>query len=97
MPLGSKIWLFRKSIVQLERDDSGIYELLDPSDTITYIGYGKIHCSLMEHFTDGKFPIKDTWSFSVEYTWDEEKAKNRQQEELKKYYKKHNCYPKFNR
>jgi hypothetical protein len=39
MSLGSKIWLFTKSIVDLERDDYGVYELLDSSDQILYIGY----------------------------------------------------------
>jgi hypothetical protein len=97
MPLGSNIWLFMKSIIQLERDDYGVYELLDHSDGIIYIGCGKIRCYLMEHFGDGKSPIIETQSFSVEYTWDEAKSKNRQQEELKKYYKTYNKYPKFNR
>ncbi len=86
-----------KSVVCLERDDYGVYELLDRSDMIIYIGYGKIHCSLMEHFADGKFPIPGASSFSAEYIWDEDKSKNRQQEELKKHYKKYNAYPKFNR
>jgi|SRR5579864_3935096 len=96
MPLGSNIWLFMKSVVQLERDDYGVYELLDRSDMIIYIGSGKIHCSLMEHFADGKHPMIETASFSVEYTWDKERSSNRQQEELKKYYRKYNTYPKFN-
>ena len=86
-----------KSVVQLERDDYGVYELLDSSDMIIYIGYGKIRCSLMEHFADGKFPMIDASGFSAEYTWDEEKSMSRQQEELKKYHKKFNTYPKFNR
>ena len=97
MPLGSNIWLFMKSVVQLERDDYGVYELLDGSDMIIYIGYGKIRCSLMEHFADGKFPMIEASSFSAEYTWDEGKSMNRQQEELKKYHKKYNTYPKFNK
>ena len=97
MPLGSDIWLFRKSIVKLERDDFGIYELLDRSDKIIYIGYGNIRCSLLEHFADGKSPINDAWSFSVEYTWDEKKSKIKQNEELEKYCKKHNKYPEFNK
>ena len=77
MPLGSNIWLFMKSVVNLERDDYGVYELLDRSNMIIYIGCGKIHCSLMEHFADGKSPIIEALRFSAEYTWNEEKSKNR--------------------
>lgn len=97
MPLGSKIWLFSKAIVDLERDDYGVYELLDRSDNILYIGYGKIHCALMTHFADGKEPIGGVFNFSVEYTWDEEKSKKRQREELAKFYEKNNRYPKYNK
>jgi hypothetical protein len=97
MPLGSKIWLFTKNIVDLERDAYGVYELLDNSDQILYIGYGKIHCSLMTHFTDGKDPISGAFNFSVEYTWDEEKSKKRQREELDKYYITNKRYPKYNK
>ena len=97
MPLGSKIWLFTKSIVDLERDDSGVYELLDSSDNIMYIGCGKIRCALMTHFADGKVPIDGAFNFSVEYTWDEEKSKKRQREELAKFYEKNKRYPKYNK
>lgn len=97
MPLGSKIWLFTKSIVELERDDYGVYELLDSSDRILYIGYGKIHCTLMTHFADDKDPISGAFNFSVEYTWDEEKSKKRQREELDKYYITNKRYPKYNK
>ena len=97
MPLGSKIWLFTKSIVDFERDDYGVYELLDRSDNILYIGYGKIHCTLMTHFADGSESIHGVFNFSVEYTWDEEKSKKRQQEELAKYYEKNKRYPKYNK
>ena len=96
MPLGSKIWLFTKAIVDLERADYGIYELLDNSDDILYIGYGDVRSSLSKHFSDGLLPIAGATNFTVEYTWDKEKAKKRQQEELEKYYKTKKRYPKFN-
>ncbi len=97
MPLGSKIWLFTKSIVDLERDDYGVYELLDNSDKILYIGFGKIRNSLLTHFADGKQPIAGAFNFSVEYTWDEEKSKKRQKEELDKFYEENKRYPKYNK
>lgn len=93
----TKIWLFRKSIVDLERDDYGVYELLDNDDKIIYMGCGKIRCSLLKHFADGKNPIDDAQSFSVEYTWSEEKAIKRFHEEISKYYKQNGKYPKFNK
>lgn len=97
MPLGSKIWLFTKSIVELERDDYGVYEILDRLDKILYIGYGRIHGSLITHFADGQEPIVDAFNFSVEYTWDEEKSKKRQREELNKFYEINKRYPKYNK
>ncbi len=96
MPLGSKIWLFTKTIAKLERDDYGVYELLDSSDNILYIGYGKVHSSLLKHFADGSHTITGAHNFSVEYTWTEEKSKKRYNEEIVKYYEKHGKYPTFN-
>jgi len=97
MPIGSKIWLFTKSIVELERDDYGIYEILDRLDKVLYIGYGRIYDSLITHFADGQEPIADAFNFSVEYTWDEEKSKKRQREELNKFYEINKRYPKYNK
>jgi len=97
MPLGSKIWLFEKRIVELEREDYGVYELLDDSDKILYIGCGNVRGSLITHFEDGKNPISGAFNFSVEYTWDEEKSRKRQQEELARYYDKNKRYPKYNK
>lgn len=96
MTLGSKIWIFNKTIVGLERDDYGVYEILDRSDNILYIGQGSIRSSLLKHFPDGKHPISGAFNFSVEYTWDEEKSRKRHREELVKFHKENNDYPKFN-
>jgi hypothetical protein len=97
MPLGSKIWLYTKSIVELERDEFGVYELLDNSDKILYIGCGKVRGSLMTHFEDGTYPITGALNFSVEYTWDEEKSRKRQVEELARYHDENKLYPKYNK
>ncbi|MGI0073586.1 MAG: hypothetical protein ACREA3_07225 [Nitrosotalea sp.] len=42
-------------------------------------------------------PISGTFNFSVEYTWDEEKSKKRQKEELDNYYETNKKYPKYNK
>ena len=96
LPLGSNIWIFTKSVAELERDDFGVYELLDASQDVIYIGWGKIRCLLIEHFADGDNPIPSTKWFSTEYVWDESKANGRYKEEMKKYHKNHGIYPKFN-
>ena len=96
MPLGSKIWIFTKSVANLERDDFGVYELLDTSQDVIYIGWGKVRCSLVEHFEDGVHPIPSARWFSSEYVWDKTKANARYEEEMEKYYKNHGRYPKFN-
>ena len=96
MPLGTNTWLYRKSIASLERDEYGIYELLDSFYEIIYIGHGKIQSSLMKHFEDREHPIADACLFSTEYTWTAEKSESRWKEELAKYHAKHNKYPRFN-
>ncbi len=95
--MGTTLWIFTKAVAELERDDYGVYELLGHSDNILYIGHGRIQCSLLEHFADGKNPIDSVFNFSVEYTWNEQKAIKRQNEELDKYYKAYSRYPRFNK
>lgn len=97
MPLGNNKWIFTKSVVKLERDEYGIYELIDTADNILYIGYGKIRSILLTHFGDGSYPIYDAKRFSVEYTWSLEKAETRCKEEMIRYHKEHGKYPKFNK
>jgi len=96
LPLGARAWIYTKSVVRLERDEYGVYELLDLNDNVIYIGYGKIKSSLLEHFADGSRPILDAKSFSVEYTWEEPRAISRYKEEIAKYHKKHGKNPIFN-
>ena len=96
MPLGTKTWLYTKSIVKLERDEYGVYELLDGSYNTIYIGHGKIQSCLLKHFEDGSHPISDVRLFSIEYTWTGEKSEQRHNQELAKYHQEHGRYPKFN-
>lgn len=96
MPLGTKIWLYTKSIADLERDEYGVYELLDCSYNIIYIYHGKIRSCLLKHFEDGTHPITGARLFSVEYTWTGEKSEQLYKKELEKHYKIHNKYPRFN-
>ncbi len=96
MPLGTKTWLYTKSIVSLERNEQGIYALLDGSYNVIYIGHGKIHNSLLKHFEDSTHPITEARLFSVEYTWTREKSEQRYKQELEKYHQEHERYPKFN-
>ncbi len=96
MPLGTKRWIFTKSVVKLERDEYGVYELLDATDSILYIGYGKISSILLTHFEDGSHPISGAKKFSVEYTWSLEKSETRSKEELARYHSENGKYPKFN-
>lgn len=95
MPLGTKKWIFTKSVVRMERDAYGIYELLDSIDDVLYIGYGKISVILLTHFEDGSHPIIGAKRFSVEYTWDKEKSEARCKEELARHYEEFGRYPKF--
>lgn len=97
MPLESKTCLYTKSIVGLERDEYGVYELLDCSYNIIYIGHGKIQSRLFQHFEDGEHPIVGARLFSIEYTSSVERSKQRHRNELAKYYSMHYVYPKHNK
>ncbi|MDE1844254.1 MAG: excinuclease ABC subunit C [Thaumarchaeota archaeon] len=96
MPLGTKTWLYTKSIAELERDEYGVYELLDGSHNIIYIYHGKIRSCLLKHFEDGTHPIAGARLFSVEYTWTREKSEQRYKKELAKYRQEYGIHPKFN-
>lgn len=96
MPLGKKTWIYTKSVVMLERDEYGVYELLDSLGNVLYIGYGKIVSSLLQHLEDGKDIIPGAVRFSVEYTWDEDNTKKRYDEEMIWFYKSHKRNPEFN-
>ena len=96
LPLGAKKWTFAKSVVVLERDEYGVYELLDSNGIILYIGHGKIMTSLLQHLENGTYPITGARGFSVEYTWDRIKSETRHREELARYYKEYGAYPRFN-
>lgn len=50
MPLGSKRWLYTKSIVELEREEYGIYELLDSSYSVhwSWKNIENLSCSTLE-------------------------------------------------
>ncbi len=92
MSLGTKTWLYTKSIANLERDEYGVYELLDVSYNVIHTSHGKIRNSLLRHFEDGTYPIAETRLFSVEYTWTREKSEQRYKQELEKYYQEHGRY-----
>lgn len=96
LPLGAKRWIYTKSVVALERDEYGVYELLDSMGNILYIGHGKIMTSLLKHLDDGEYPVAGAHCFSVEYTWDRTKSETRHREELAKYHKEYGTHPKFN-
>lgn len=96
LPLGIKTWIYTKSVVVLERDEYGVYELLDSRGNILYIGHGKIMTSLLQHLQDGAHPVAGAHCFSVEYTWDKARAETRHKEELARFHKEHGTYPKFN-
>ncbi len=96
MPLGAKTWLYTKGVVGLERDEYGVYELLDSAYKVIYIGHGLIRVRLLTHFADGIDPIAGARFYSVEYTWSEEKAKQRELVELDGHYEQYGKYPRFN-
>lgn len=83
-------------MVNLERDEYGVYELFDSTGDILYIGHGKIIASLLQHFEDGIHPVTGARSFSTEYTWDKARSEARYKEEMERYHKEYGTYPRFN-
>jgi len=95
MPLTEKDWAFAKNLVQTERDEYGVYELLSSGD-ILYVGEGVVRSRLMAHFPDGPEPIVGAERYRVEYTGSKEKAEQREREELERYRIQKGRLPEFN-
>lgn len=82
-------------MVGKESDKFGVYELGNDDD-ILYIGEGKVHDRLMAHFPKGSDPIVGSSHYRVEYTGGKKRCKERQNAELRAYYRAKGRYPKFN-
>jgi len=95
IPLTSRLWIYTKGVVDHDKDQYGVYELLDSND-ILYIGQGLVHSRLIAHFPDGSDPIVGATQYRIEYTASKKVAERREKEELDKYYSQNRRYPKFN-
>jgi len=95
MPLPIKWSTFTKLTVRRESDNYGVYELGDFDDSL-YIGEGHVYSRLMSHFADGSDPTPGVSSYRLEYTGSKVRAKQRQNAELRAYYRRHGRYPRYN-
>jgi len=50
---------FNKDLITSERDDDGVYEILNGTGEVIYVGAGPIKDMLAGHFPDGTRPLMD--------------------------------------
>ena len=95
MPLPIKWSYYNKDSVARESDNYGVYELGNDYG-ILYIGEGQVYTRLMCHFPQGTEPVVGASYYRAEYTGGKDRAVQRQNAELMKYYRTYGRYPPFN-
>jgi CBS domain-containing protein len=70
-------WAFTYSMASHDRDDFGIYELADDSETTLYIGSGKVKTRLLEHLKKNECPLATRYRIDCCITEQEARAKEK--------------------
>ena len=86
---------YNKDRVGEETDNYGVYEIGNDFD-ILYIGEGQVRSRLLSHFPQSSEPVVGSSLYRVEYTVGKDRAVQRQNAELLKYYRDTGHYPRFN-
>jgi len=71
MPIQAQWWSFVESVIEVERDDPGVYELGDKDGVVIYIGSSKeLRRRLKEHLSDGRYTciIQNATHYRIENT-----------------------------
>ena len=96
MPLtAAPWWHFSRATVESDRDDPGVYEMGDASDSVVYIGSSDaLRRRLKEHLSESGTCIrKNTVRYRIEYTKD---YQARERQLYDKHIKIHGTPPKCN-
>ena len=89
-----KWWSLTKSIVSIDPDKLGVYELENSLHNTVYYGSGKIKTRLLDHLNKKECPIAKNYHFELFNT--EAECKAREKALLEEYQKKHDKLPMYN-
>lgn len=89
-----KWWLYIKSIVSIDPDKLGVYELGDYLLNTVYYGSGKIKTRLLDHLNKKECPMAKNYRFELFNT--EAECRAREKALLEEYQKKHKKLPMYN-
>jgi hypothetical protein len=91
MPLVTSVWIFSAGMVDSDRDEPGVYELLTGT-TVVYIGgSNEVRRRLREHLADP--PGRGITHYRIDYTSD---WKRREQQLYDEYVRLYRAAPLFN-
>jgi hypothetical protein len=90
-----KWYSYIKSIVSIDPDELGVYELADSFYITVYYGRGKIKTRLLSHIKKKECPKARNYRFELFST--EAECREREKELLEEYQEKHKKLPKYNK
>jgi GIY-YIG catalytic domain len=71
MPIQAQWWSFVESVIEVDRDDPGVYELGDKDGNVVYIGSSnELRRRLKEHLNEASYTCirQNTTHYRIEYT-----------------------------
>ena len=89
-----KWWSLTKSIVSIDPDEPGVYELEDYSHNTVYYGSGKIKTRLVDHLNKKECPMAKNYRFELFNT--EAECRAREEQLLEDYKRIHGKLPMYN-
>lgn len=96
MPIRSQWWTFADSLVTIDRDEPGVYELGDDNGAVVYVGSAnELRRRLMEHLNEAAYSCirQNVTQYRIEYTAHYE---NRERELYRAHVAMHGKPPKCN-
>ncbi len=89
-----KWWSYTKSIVSIDPDKLGVYELEDYLHNTVYYGSGKIKTRLVDHLNKKECPMAKNYRFELFNT--EAECRAREEQLLEDYKRIHGKLPMYN-
>jgi hypothetical protein len=81
-------WHYTSAIVTYDRDDFGVYELVDENKNTVYYGSGKVKTRLLDHLNKRECPTAQYYRF--EYFSTEMECRAQEEKLLEEYKRTHN-------
>ena len=94
MPIESEWWSFTPNLVEMERDEPGVYELGNPGKNVVFIGSGRqVRNLLLRHLDEpaGSCIRRLAARYRIEYTPD---FKKREEELFQEHVRLHGKLPR---